>query len=91
MKFIKIILLLCMVNGLVNTYKILGIFPSMSKSHFLVGSVLMRGLAEAGHNVTVLSPYPQSEPILQNYRDICVQGIQEVIKSMKFVCRYTYL
>lgn len=63
-----------------SAYKILGIFPSMSKSHFIVGHALMRGLADAGHEVTVLSPYPQNKPV-KNYRDIDVQGIHQIIKG----------
>lgn len=72
------LLLIYSENG--SSYKILGIFPSMSKSHFIVGHALMRGLAEAGHEVTVLSPYPQSKPV-KNYRDIDVQGIHQLIKG----------
>lgn len=82
MKFIAIVFHLFILNGLVNCYKILGIFPSMSKSHFVVGNALMRGLAKAGHNVTVISPYSQrAETLSQNYRNITVEGIQQVIKS----------
>lgn len=40
----------------------------------------MKGLAAAGHEVTVLSPFPQSKPI-KNYRDIHVEGIIEVMEG----------
>lgn len=35
----------------VNSYKILMVFPSHSKSHLIIASSLLKGLAEAGHNV----------------------------------------
>lgn len=80
--FTAVLLLIHSQNAIVSSYKILGVFPSMSKSHFIVGSALMRGLAEAGHEVTVLSPYPLSKP-LKNYRDIDVQGIHQLIKGIQ--------
>lgn len=57
---------------LVNSYRILGVLPTNSKSHYKVGDSLMRGLAEAGHNVTVVSPYVPDKPI-KNYRAIQVE------------------
>lgn len=36
---------------------ILGVFPTKTASHFKLGWALMHGLAEAGHNVTLISPY----------------------------------
>lgn len=71
-----LVLLLLQAN-IVESYKILGIFPDYFKSHFIAGSALMKGLAAAGHEVTVISAFPQSEPIL-NYRDIHVKGIIEL-------------
>lgn len=58
------------------SYRILGIFPTFSKSHYITGGALMRGLAAAGHEVSVISPFPQDIPI-PNYRDIKVLGIVE--------------
>ncbi|XP_058832777.1 UDP-glycosyltransferase UGT5-like isoform X2 [Topomyia yanbarensis] len=40
-----------------------------SKSHYIVGSALMKALAKRGHEVTVISPFPMKKP-LPNYRDI---------------------
>lgn len=31
---------------------ILGLFPTTSRSHFIIEDALMRGLAEKGHNVS---------------------------------------
>lgn len=65
------------------SYRILGIFPTFSKSHYITGGALMRGLAAAGHNVSVISPFPQEKPIA-NFRDIKVLGIVEASES-KFI------
>lgn len=39
--------------SLVNCYKILTVYPTMSKSHTIISSAVMKGLAEAGHEVRV--------------------------------------
>jgi glucuronosyltransferase len=49
--------------------KILGIFPLPGKSHFAVSSVLLKELANRGHQVTVYSPFPEKSPI-PNYTNI---------------------
>lgn len=68
-----------------DAYNILGIFPTMSKSHFISGSALMKGLALAGHNVSVISPFPQPKRI-PNYRDITADGIEKIMSGkVKFV------
>ncbi|XP_053677533.1 UDP-glycosyltransferase UGT5-like [Anopheles nili] len=61
--------------------KILGIFPTSSRSHYIVGSALMKELARRGHEVTVISPFPQKKP-LKNYRDIDVTGADEAVKDL---------
>lgn len=61
-------------------YNILGIFPTMSRSHYIVGGALMKGLAAAGHNVTVISPFPQKKAI-SNFRDYAILGIVEAIEG----------
>lgn len=38
---------------------ILGIFPSGTKSHDMLTSILIQELSERGHNVTVLTVYPE--------------------------------
>lgn len=57
----------------VSGYKILGIFPHTGKSHFDVFEPLMKALAGKGHEVTVISHFPQQEP-LRNYRDVSLKG-----------------
>lgn len=55
---------------------ILGVFPFAGKSHYMAGATLMRVLAEAGHNVTMISLYGEKEPP-KNYRDVVIE--QDVI------------
>lgn len=55
--------------GTTDGYKVLGILPFGSKSHFAVGHAIVKSLLRAGNEVTVISPYPQNKPIA-NYTDI---------------------
>lgn len=58
----------------VMPYKILGVFPTTSRSHYYFGRALMQGLAAAGHEVTIVSPYKEKAP-LKNYREVQVTDI----------------
>lgn len=60
----------------VQSYKILGIFPTIAPSHYNVGKSLMQGLAAAGHDVTIVSPFKESKPI-KNYREVYLKKIRE--------------
>lgn len=71
---------LCL-SGSSESYKILGIFPTMAKSHYITGGALMKALAAAGHEVSVISPFPQEKP-LKNFRDITVLGIVEQMQGI---------
>ncbi|XP_039757363.1 uncharacterized protein LOC120631751 [Pararge aegeria] len=53
----------------VNSLNILGVFPFPAKTHFFVFAPYLKELADRGHNVTVISYYPRTEPI-PNYHDI---------------------
>lgn len=52
-----------------NAYNILGIFPFRSKSHFAIGNGVMNSLLDAGHQITMVSPYPRTVETV-NWRDI---------------------
>lgn len=43
------------------------------KSHWIIGHSVMKALANAGHEVTVASPFPLKEPI-NNYHDVFVDN-----------------
>lgn len=46
-----------------QNYKILAILPLNSRSHFVMFERLLKGLAEKGHEVDVVSHFPQKKPI----------------------------
>lgn len=63
-------------------YRILGVFQPPSKSHYIVGHALMKGLADDGHDVTIISAYKQSKPI-NNYTEIYLEhSLDNAIKGM---------
>uniref|UniRef100_A0A336LRS6 CSON001689 protein n=1 Tax=Culicoides sonorensis TaxID=179676 RepID=A0A336LRS6_CULSO len=53
-----------------DAYKILGVFPTMSKSHYILGSAIMRELAERGNEVTVLTPFQLNKVFMDNILDL---------------------
>jgi hypothetical protein len=67
--------LLLLITGvhLANAAKILGLFPMPGRSHMAVNVALVKELAHRGHDVTVVSPYPQNNTIL-NYKDIALDA-----------------
>ncbi|XP_062549717.1 UDP-glycosyltransferase UGT5-like [Armigeres subalbatus] len=56
--------------------KILGVLPMVATSHFNIGAGIMKALANAGHEVTVISPYSLKNPP-KNYREILLTGLIE--------------
>ncbi|KAJ8946467.1 hypothetical protein NQ318_004513 [Aromia moschata] len=75
-KFLAIVILFVYATPLC-AYNILGIFPHLGKSHFDAFRPLMKGLAQKGHSVTVMSHFPLTRPF-QNYRDIDLGGKNQV-------------
>jgi hypothetical protein len=57
-------------------FKVLGILPFGSNSHFAIGNSILKNLHKAGHEVTVISPYPQKKQ-LEKYRDISTADMLE--------------
>lgn len=49
--------------------KVLGVFPFPARSHLIVDKALMFELARRGHEVTVVSAFPENKAI-PNYTDI---------------------
>lgn len=56
--------------------RILGMFPIPARSHLMVHKPLMLALARRGHEITVVSSFPESKPI-PNYTDIEVKTTLE--------------
>ncbi|EAT48259.1 AAEL000687-PA [Aedes aegypti] len=76
-----------------SSYRILGLFAHPGLSHFKVFHPIMRGLAEAGHQVTVVSYFPSLDKPHPNYEDFTFQG-QELLTnafSLEGFSRRTFL
>lgn len=68
--------------------RILGVFPIPQRSQYLLGHCLMKKLAEAGHNVTIIAPYRNEDPPLVNngsYTEIVLYGIDEIAQKSKYM------
>lgn len=74
MKSIFVVLVSCF--SLARAYKILGIFPFGSKSHYTIGEATMKALNEAGHEVTMISFYELKKP-LANYNQIRIEDLNK--------------
>nr|QPA18385.1 UDP-gluconosyltransferase [Trialeurodes vaporariorum] len=73
--------------GNVSGYKILGLFPYRGKSHFIMFESLMKGLAEKGHTVHVVSNYPLETPV-GNYTDFSVAGSIRVLTGQLSLTKF---
>ncbi|RZC32757.1 UDPGT and/or Glyco tran 28 C domain containing protein, partial [Asbolus verrucosus] len=72
------LLLFVLILNNAQSAKILGIFPVPAPSHYILGSALMKGLAEKGHDVTFISPYREKNPPKTgSYRDITLTRFVE--------------
>uniref|UniRef100_A0A6P7FYG7 UDP-glucuronosyltransferase n=1 Tax=Diabrotica virgifera virgifera TaxID=50390 RepID=A0A6P7FYG7_DIAVI len=80
MKLLMCLLLLWKTVSLAQSDKVLLVFPVPSKSHFILGNSLARGLAQAGHEVTLISPFADENPP-KNYRDVVLEGFMEIKKE----------
>ncbi|XP_058820278.1 UDP-glycosyltransferase UGT5-like [Topomyia yanbarensis] len=69
--------------GHVQSYKILGLFPHPAISHFHFFEPVLKGLAAAGHEVTVVSHFPNAKPP-PNYIDLPLTGMELMTNSVSF-------
>ncbi|XP_017005917.2 UDP-glycosyltransferase UGT5 [Drosophila takahashii] len=67
------LLLLCLLSC-VSAYNYLCVLHTAARSHYHVGSALAKGLASAGHQVTIVSPFALKKPI-KNIKDVHVKSI----------------
>lgn len=78
-----LIVLSCTLWSTVKSSRILGVFPMGAPSHYILGNALMKGLAEAGHNVTMISPFEEKDPIKGgSYKDVVLTGFLDDHKKM---------
>ncbi|KAG7207212.1 hypothetical protein KM043_008890 [Ampulex compressa] len=80
MKLLAIFLAFLAYDQLTHGYRILGIFPLQGKSHWVMMEQLMIKLAKNGHQVDVLTHFPQKKPI-PNYRDISLAGTMHQVMN----------
>lgn len=86
-KFCFIFLLISLTKN-AEGYRILGLFPHPGLSHFHFFHPIMRSLAEAGHEVTVVSSFPNEEPI-ENYKDEAMTDeVSGLTNSMNLEVRF---
>lgn len=77
-QILDIVLTLLAIESLCHGYKLLIVFLVPSRSHFNLGSTLARGLANAGHDVTLVSPYEDHYiPTNGTYRPLVMNEILE--------------
>ncbi|XP_063924758.1 UDP-glycosyltransferase UGT5-like [Zophobas morio] len=62
--------------------KILAVFSMPSYSHFQLGFRIAKELADRGHQVTAISPYPQKTPI-KNYKDVSLEELVPFVEELK--------
>lgn len=74
---LRLLMIIIIVSAMKSEFcdgaRILGIFPLSGRSHFTVGEQLMKILAKNGHQVDMISHYPQKKPV-SNYNDLSLRG-----------------
>ncbi|XP_018579880.1 UDP-glucuronosyltransferase 2B10 [Anoplophora glabripennis] len=77
-----LLLFLGIINGNQGA-RILGVFPFGAPSHYILGSTLMKGLAEAGHDVTIISPFKEKNPPKGGkWTEIILDDLMEPLKKL---------
>ncbi|EDV93634.1 GH18169 [Drosophila grimshawi] len=71
--------LLCLLSC-VASYNYMVVLPCAARSHYNVGSALAKGLAAAGHQVTLVSPFALKKPI-KNINDLPVPSILKAMSG----------
>lgn len=66
-----------------DAYRILVVYPSPSYSHQIIQQAVSQGLAEAGHQVTIISPFSfvTSNP---NITQIVVESVNKIWRALDF-------
>lgn len=57
----------------IQAYNILALLPLPLRSHYIIYESILTELASRGHNVTVVNPFPKSQPI-NNFLDVDVSS-----------------
>lgn len=65
-----------------NGARILGVFPMPGRSHYILANKLMTTLAEAGHHITMITPFPtKNVPKNASWDDILMDDLAEEFES----------
>jgi glucuronosyltransferase len=78
---ISFILLATLSLASVNSYRILGLFPHPGESHYHFFLPVLRALTERGHNLTVVSHFPEKNPPA-NWHDLKLSGLPTMSNSV---------
>lgn len=54
-----------------ESFRVLGVFPTTWKSHWTIGTSILKQLSSAGHDVTLVSPF---ELKTENMRNVILRG-----------------
>ncbi|XP_033608754.1 2-hydroxyacylsphingosine 1-beta-galactosyltransferase-like isoform X2 [Cryptotermes secundus] len=75
MKFNAVLMLFVVICTLRNLHaaRILAVFQHNAESNFIMFETLLKALAARGHDVVVVSHFPQHSPV-KNYTDISISG-----------------
>ncbi|KAJ8954678.1 hypothetical protein NQ318_011370 [Aromia moschata] len=89
----RVVLYAIFITSLCDAAKILAVFPTAIPSHYILGNALLRGLANAGHDVTMLSPFTEKNPPKNcSWRDIVLTGvIDQQQENIKMLTKYQWL
>lgn len=77
----RVLIVFILLIQTLNALKILVLFPHPGKSHFDVFIPLLKTLSEKGHQVTVISHFPQANQT-KYYRDISLKGTTETLMNV---------
>ncbi|KAK9731815.1 UDP-glucoronosyl and UDP-glucosyl transferase [Popillia japonica] len=76
-----ILLITLLLVNYVSPYRILGVFPHAGKSHFDVFEPMFLELAKKGHNITMISHFPQKK-LVPGYYDISLAGTTKILVNV---------
>lgn len=83
---LRLVLLLIASVSVCHGARVLGVFPVPGISHYILGRELMKGLADAGHDVTMISPFEEKEvPRNGSYKSVVLTGFYEDFQSKRLL------
>lgn len=92
MELFKLLISAIVAVSCVDGARILGVYPLPWGSHYILGEKLMKGLAEAGHEVTMLTPFPTKNILKHwNWTDVVLDGLDEQFKSKQIFINNIYV